>query len=110
VAAEQGIFLLDERGWHAIDTGNSRAKPDLIAVDHEGYLWSAGPSQDVMRLRVSGNTVVEATHINQPPLLSQQVVSLMVDRRGWVWLGQDAGLTVYNGHSWHSYTQDDGLI
>lgn len=110
VAAEQGIFLLDESGWHAIDPGNSGAKPDLIAVDHQGYLWSAGPSQDVMRLRVSGNRVVEATHINQPPLLSQQVVSMMVDRRGWVWLGQDAGLTVLDGHAWHSYTQDDGLI
>ena len=34
----------------------------------------------------------------------------MVDRRGWVWLGQDAGLTVYDGHAWHSFTQDDGLI
>ncbi len=110
VAAEQGIFLLDDRGWHAIDPGDSGAKPDLIAVDHQGYLWSAGPSQDVMRLRVSGNRVVEAMHIGQPPLLSQQVVSLMVDQRGWVWLGQDAGLTVYDGHAWHSYTQDDGLI
>ncbi len=110
VAAEQGMFLLDDHGWHAIDPGDSGAKPDLIAMDHQGYLWSAGPSQDVMRLRLSGDRVVEAQHISQPPLLSQQVVSLMVDRRGWVWLGQDAGLTAFDGHAWHSYTQDDGLL
>ena len=49
-----------------IDPGDSGAKPDLIAVDHQGYLWSAGPSQDLMRLRVSGDRVVEAQHIGQP--------------------------------------------
>lgn len=110
VAAEQGIFRLDDHGWRRIDPGDSGAKPDLIALDHQGYLWAAGPSQDLMRLRVSGDRVVETKHIGRPHVLSQQVVSLVVDRRGWLWLGQDAGLTVYDGQTWHSFTQDDGLI
>ena len=109
-AADQGLFLLDEKGWHRIDPGTSGANPDLIAIDQQGYLWAGGSTQDVMRLRVAGYRVVEAKHIGRPPLLSQQVVSLMVDHRGWVWLGQDAGLTVFDGHAWRSYTQDDGLI
>lgn len=110
VAAEQGIFRLDENGWHRIDPGTSGAKPDLIAIDHEGNLWAAGPSQDLMRLSVSGDRVVSTLHIERPQVLSEQIVSLTVDHRGWLWLGQDAGLTVFDGKSWHSFTQDDGLI
>ena len=110
VAAEQGIFRLDDHGWRRIDPGDSGAKPDLIAIDHQGYLWAAGPSQELMRLKVNGDRVVEAMHIGRPHVLSQQVVSLVVDRRGWLWVGQDAGLTVYDGQTWHSFTQDDGLI
>ncbi len=110
VAAEQGLFKRDRRGWRRIDPGTSGANPDLIAVDHQGYLWAAGPSQDLMRLRVSGDRVVETVHIARPHVLSQQVVSMVVDRRGWLWLGQDAGLTMYDGHAWHSFTQDDGLL
>ena len=109
-ATDQGVLVLDGNVWHGIDMGSLDAKPDLIAVDHEGQLWTGGPSQDLMRLRIADYRVVNSTHIGRPPLLSQQSVAMMVDSRGWVWVGQDAGLTVFDGHSWHSYTQDDGLI
>jgi diguanylate cyclase (GGDEF)-like protein len=109
-ASDQGLFRLDGKGWHRIDPGLSGSNPDVIAVDRKGNLWAAGPSQDLMRLRVSGDRIVEAEHIGRPPLLSDQVVSLIVDHRGWVWMGQDAGLTVYDGHGWRSFTQDDGLL
>ena len=108
--SDQGIFKHDGSGWHAIDPGKSRARPDLIAVDKNGDVWAAGPSQDLMRLRVNGYTVVEAEHIGRPPLMSQEIVSLMVDHRGWLWVGEDAGVTVYDGQRWRSFTQDDGLI
>ncbi len=108
--SDQGIFKRDGSGWHVIDPGKSHARPDLIAVDWDGNLWAAGPSQDLMRLRVSGYKVVEAEHIGRPPLMSQEIVSLVVDHRGWLWVGEDAGVTVYDKHRWRSFTQDDGLI
>lgn len=108
--SDQGIFERDLTGWHAIDPGKSNARPDLIAVDWNGDIWAAGPSQDLMRLRVSGYKVVEAEHIGRPPLMSEEIVSLVVDHRGWLWVGEDAGVTVYDGHRWRSFTQDDGLI
>jgi diguanylate cyclase (GGDEF)-like protein len=110
VTSDQGLLLKDESGWHRIDPGQSGAFPDLIAADWNGNLWAAGPSQDLMRIRVSGYKVVEAEHIGRPPILSQEVVSLVVDHRGWLWVGQDAGVTVYDGKRWRSFTQDDGLI
>jgi len=63
-----------------------------------------------VRLRVAGDRVVEAARISKPPLLSEQVSALAVDTRGWLWVGQDAGLSVYDGVTWRSSTQDAGLI
>jgi diguanylate cyclase (GGDEF)-like protein len=110
VTSDQGIFKHDASGWHAIDPGKSGARADLIAVDWKGSVWVAGPSQDLMRLRVSGYKVVEADHVGRPPLMSEEIVSLIVDHRGWLWVGEDAGVTVFDGQRWRSFTQDDGLI
>ena len=63
-----------------------------------------------MKLRVEGYKVVSAEHIGRPPLMSEEIVSLLVDHRGWLWVGEDAGVTVYDGQMWRSFTQDDGLI
>lgn len=109
-AADQGLLVHDESGWHAIDLGRTGAAPDVIAVDNNGTVWAAGPAQDLMRLRVEDYRVVDVKRVGRPPLMSQQVVSLMVDHRGWLWVGQDAGLTVFDSHAWRSYTQEDGLI
>ena len=109
-ASDQGVLVRDAEGWHRIDLGSLEAKPDLIAVDRKGYLWAGGPSQDVVRVKIEGFKATEVKAIGRPPLLSQQAVSMMVDSHGRMWIGQDAGLTIYDGHSWHSYTQDDGLI
>ena len=109
-AAERGIFVHDSSGWHKIDLGTVGANFDVITIDQQGHLWAAGASQDLARMRIEGYRVTEAKHIGRPPLLSQGIVALMVDHRGWLWVGQDAGLTVFDGHGWRSYTQDDGLI
>ncbi|HEX3893401.1 MAG TPA: diguanylate cyclase [Terracidiphilus sp.] len=108
--AEQGLFERDASGWHKIDLGSTGNYYDVIAIDKEGYVWAAGASQDLARLKVDGYRVSDVRHIGRPPLLSQQVVSLMVDHRGWLWVGQDAGLSVFDGNNWRSYTQDDGLL
>jgi diguanylate cyclase (GGDEF)-like protein len=108
--SDQGIFKFDSDGWHAIDVGASGTKPDLIAADLKGNLWVAGPSQDLMKLRVDGFKVVGFEHIGRPPLMSEGIVSLLVDHRGRLWIGEDAGVTVHDGEIWRSFTQDDGLI
>lgn len=108
-AADDGLFLRDS-GWHRIDTGTSGINANTIAVDQQGDVWAVGAAQNLARLRIDGYRVVKADRIGRPPLLSQQVVSLLVDSRGWLWAGQDAGVSVFDGQAWRSYTQDDGLI
>ncbi|MDE3199444.1 MAG: diguanylate cyclase [Acidobacteriota bacterium] len=109
-ASEDGVFRLADDGWEKLDTGSTGIHPDQLAFDGSGYLWAAGPSHDLMRLRISDNRVVEAHSIRTNEILSQQVVALMSDNRGWMWVGQDAGLSVFDGSTWKSYTQEDGLV
>ncbi|HXR39955.1 MAG TPA: diguanylate cyclase [Terracidiphilus sp.] len=109
-ATDTGLYRLDDSGWHAIDPGLSGVTPYQIAADTSGNLWASGAFPGVMRLRIAGDRVVESEHVVRPHLLSEQAVSLLVDHRGWLWVGQDAGLTVYDGRAWRSFTQDDGLI
>jgi diguanylate cyclase (GGDEF)-like protein len=109
-ASDGGMYRLDESGWRHIDPGLSGAVPEAIAPDANGNIWALGAFPGVLRLRIEGNRVAESEHVVRPHLLSDQVVSLAVDHRGWVWVGQDAGLSVFDGHAWRSYTQDDGLI
>lgn len=109
-ASDTGLLVRDASGWHPIDMGSPRMTPDVIAVDNTGAVWIAGPAQVLMRLRIGGYRVEEARSVGRPPLLSQQIVALMVDSRGWLWVGQDLGLSMFDGTAWKSYTQDDGLI
>jgi diguanylate cyclase (GGDEF)-like protein len=109
-AADDGIYEMDETGWHHVDPGLSGLIPSEIAVDSKGNLWASGAFPGVLRLRIEGGRVVESEHVVRPRLLSEQVVALLVDHRGWVWVGQDAGVSVFDGHNWRSLTQDDGLI
>jgi diguanylate cyclase (GGDEF)-like protein len=109
-ATDRGLYLLDGSGWHAIDPGLSGVTPVEIAADTRGNLWASGAFPGLIRMRIANNRVVESEHVVRPHLLSEQVVSLLVDHRGWLWVGQDAGVTVYDGRSWRSFTQDDGLI
>jgi diguanylate cyclase (GGDEF)-like protein len=109
-ASDRGLYRLDGSGWQRIDPGRSGVNPYLIAADRQGNLWASGNFPGIMRLRISGDKIVESEHIAQPHLLSEQVVSMFVDKRGWLWVGQDAGLTVFDGRIWRSFTQDDGLI
>ncbi len=109
-ASDLGLFRLDGNRWHHINTSDTGINPAQIAADPQGNLWAAGNFPGVIRLNVAGDRVVESAAITRPRLLSDQVVSLFADSRGWLWVGQDAGLTVYDGNTWRSFTQDDGLV
>jgi len=106
---DASLYRLNAHGWARIDPGMTSVQPRQIAAARDGSLWTLGTFTGLMHLRVTGNTIVEAQHITRPQLLSDQIVSLLVDSRGWLWVGQDAGLTVFDGQHWRGFTQDDGL-
>jgi signal transduction histidine kinase/ligand-binding sensor domain-containing protein/ActR/RegA family two-component response regulator len=88
----------------ALPLGNHLSE---IAVDHSGAVWIDGDDTGVFRLRLAGNKAVKA---ERQPVNSNMILFIRVDRRGWVWLGEDQGVQVFDGQSWRRYTVENGLI
>jgi len=113
-------LLEDRRGWLWIGTRTGitlfdgarfRKNPILsrlgltvaLAEDRAGVIWIATLPGGVFRwtgsrlepVRVEGQTFSNAR--------------FLVDRRGWIWISGDRGLSRWDGRSWRTYTTRDGL-
>jgi diguanylate cyclase (GGDEF)-like protein len=86
------------RGWRAIS----------CAVD--GTLWATGSDSGAWHLREKEGAL-EATELAPPPeYRTLALIAVLSDARGWLWLGTDAGVLVWNGSAWRHLTQENGLI
>jgi ligand-binding sensor domain-containing protein len=107
-------LLFDRNGdWTAprID-GLPKLRGSLLAMDcaPDGSLWISGEQDGTWRLTPKEDHL-QATRLHLPEeLRSLDPLAILVDRRGWVWLGTDSGLIVWNGQSWRHLTQETGLI
>lgn len=107
-------LLIDKNGhWTAPPTDElSKLRGSLLALAcaRDGAFWVAGDQDGIWRLTPKGDRL-EATKLQLPEELSSlDPLAILVDRRGWVWVGTDSGVIVWNGHSWRHLTQETGLI
>jgi diguanylate cyclase (GGDEF)-like protein len=81
-----------------------------VSCARDGALWLVGARGGIWRLTPSGDRW-KAWQLDLPPeLRTLNFLAILVDRRGWVWLGTDLGLVAWNGQSWRHLTQESGLI
>jgi diguanylate cyclase (GGDEF)-like protein len=83
-----------------------------LSCAKDGALWLIGASGDgdIWRLTPSGERL-QAWRLELPPVLrTLDLWAILADRRGWVWVGTDLGLAVWNGRNWRHLTQESGLI
>ena len=76
----------------------------------QGWFWAAGAAHGIMRLHVSGAKADFAQWQTSPNIADAAVYFNHVDHRGWLWLGTDAGIVLYDGRRWRKFDQADGLI
>ena len=77
-----------------------RGAPDILWVGGDGGLFRVTP-------RAGAPPLVEA--IPQSDLGTSSLSALLVDRRGWLWVGANTGLSVFDGHHWVTLNVEDGL-
>lgn len=112
VAAANALYTLDARGWkqNAFNPKQLAGQLNDMTVDKGGNIWLDGGFAGAVRLRLAGDQVIGIDHFAKPVLASDLVAFLGADHRGWIWVGEDNGVNVFDGREWHRYTQDDGLV
>ncbi|WP_428395059.1 ligand-binding sensor domain-containing diguanylate cyclase [Lichenicoccus sp.] len=83
--------------------------PQALAFGHDGSLW-AGGAEGLFQLVLSGDHVTSFQAISTRDTQSNTIQAVMVDHRGWVWIGTNLGVSVFNGESWASVDADNGLL
>ena len=72
-------------------------------------LWLAGAG-GLFDVTVVGDRLVAATAVAPEDLQTSEIVAVTVDHRGWLWVGSDRGLSVFNGSRWLSRRSSNGLL
>ena len=81
-----------------------------LSCSQNEAIWVTGDQTGTWRLTPSGQRM-HAWELDLPPELRILApLAILVDHRGWVWLGTDVGLAVWNGQNWRHLTQESGLI
>ena len=107
------LVRLDRGLWAAPPiAGLPKLQGQLIALScaADGALWATGQQTGTWRFQFSDGRVQAWPLALPPDLRSIAPLAILADRRGWVWLGTDLGLAVWNGRSWRHLTQESGLI
>ncbi|HEV6969001.1 diguanylate cyclase, partial [Roseateles sp.] len=75
----------------------------------QGRLWMGG-DHGLLELRIDGDSrTLRAQSLDVPLLHDRSVLSLHLDRRGWLWTGTDYGVAIWNMSRWRFIRQDAGL-
>ena len=85
--------------------------PLTVAMSKEGVLWAGGAGGGLYRLATGADDhVLTIGRYGTPDVVSNTIVSILVDSRGWVWVGTDNGISVFDGKRWVSANVDSGLV
>ncbi len=81
-----------------------------LACAADNAVWVTGQRTGTWKLTPSGADL-QAWELKLPGELSLLApLSIFADRRGWIWLGSDQGMLVWDGSNWRHLTQESGLL
>jgi diguanylate cyclase (GGDEF)-like protein len=108
-AGAQGLLRLADGRWsrppmprkdHVFDHLACDGNTLWLSESHGTRLWRADTAAPQLQLR----------RLQGDVLKGRAILSMLVDRRHWLWLGTDRGLMLSNGHSWRLFNQQSGMI
>jgi diguanylate cyclase (GGDEF)-like protein len=94
----------------ALNPDAIRGQMRNIAAAPDGSLWIGGGIPALLHIQWKGDHVTSAISVTPPNLPSNDVQIVRFDHRGWLWVGTDLGVDVFNGSLWRMLTRRDGLI
>ena len=103
--------------WHADGSNVTIAgpwptgtiEPLAMATARDGSFWIGGPG-GLLRVIIIGDQIASLEKISSEDTRTNTIYAVMVDHRGWVWVGTDHGVSVYDGRHWVTVDASDGLL
>ncbi|CAN7304840.1 diguanylate cyclase [Pseudoduganella sp. LjRoot289] len=107
----QQLLRLDGGGWsrHPIDKAIGGAELSDMSCSADGSLWLGDTSGRLWRA-TPGKQGLQYRAIDNRLLGGASILGLHEDKRGWLWVGTDAGIAIWNRAQWRFFNQNDGLV
>ena len=81
-----------------------------LSCSKDGSIWATGDQTGTWHLAPED----DGLRASQLPLPAEwrslSCLTVLQDRRGWLWLGTELGFLVWNGHEWRHLFEETGLI
>ena len=110
-AGSRGLLRKDAGRWtlfQAKDPMGIATVFDSVAATPDGSIWGASDGRGL--LRAAASTFERQEWVQADIVAHTSVYFVRSDARGWVWLGTDQGVIVFDGKLWRRVDQEDGLI
>jgi diguanylate cyclase (GGDEF)-like protein len=110
--SDHHLYRLSGEQWTEIslDNGTIQGQMRGVAVAADGTLWIGGGLPGLFHLRVDRDRSHLLAVLTSPEIISTDVQFVRFDHRGWLWVGTDLGVNVFDGTHWKLLTLRDGLI
>ena len=111
VAGSRGLFRKEKDRWalfQAKDPAGITTVFGSVAATPDGSVW--GTSDGKGLLRATSSAFERREWVQAEIVAHTSAYFVRTDARGWIWLGTDQGVTVFDGHLWRRIDQEDGLV
>jgi signal transduction histidine kinase/streptogramin lyase len=112
--SNKGVLRFDGGAWRKLRLSPAApvARLESIVCSGNGELWLGTGGGGLWRAREQGSTddTLEISDATPAPLRNQAVLSLLEDRRGWLWVATDTGIAVWNRAQWRFFNQESGMV
>jgi signal transduction histidine kinase/CheY-like chemotaxis protein len=113
VGTSAGLFWLEGDKWRRISTADGLRHDIVLSVAESkpGEIWVGyWFSGSVTRIQTDGDRLSMTHYGSEQGLRGEMSYFLGFDVRGWLWVGTDQGVKVWDGDRWNQYDHGDGLI
>ena len=111
-ACREGVFRRDLGAAfrRVIAPGLLADLPSDMAFTSAGDLWIGTQANGILRFHMAGGQVEPLPSILPRLIGSHTILFLHRDRRGWMWVGTDHGIDMFDGLSWRHFDKSDGPV
>ena len=83
----------------------------MVAIAPDGTIWMQSKlPYPIIHLSIEGDNARVLDQVGAAMIASDNTTFVEMDQRGWLWVGSDDGLRVFNGKKWILCTAEDGLL